>query len=248
MNEERRKIIQSLIYPSLFVTVLWLVKLFEITFNIDLSQFGLQPLHFTGLLGILTSPLLHEGFSHLFANSVSLFCLSALMFYFYREIAWRIHLLIYLMTGAWVWFFARGDSIHIGASGVVYGLAAFLFLSGILRRESKLMAITLLTTFLYGSMVWGIFPQFFPLQHISWESHLMGLLSGSILAIYYRKTGPQRKKYEWEDEDDDNDSRQEEEVTEEIDPNNKPPENQNTNSTGQNGSPDILYHYKPSEQ
>jgi membrane associated rhomboid family serine protease len=206
MNEDQRRIYLSLVYPALFVIVIWLVKLVEIIFRVDLGAYGLQPLHLKGLIGIITAPLLHASFSHLFANSIPLFILAGLLFYFYRVLAWRVLLLIWLLTGIWVWFFARGDSIHIGASGIVYGLAAFLFLSGIIRRDTKLMAITLLIAFLYGGMVWGVFPQFFPRERISWESHLMGLLSGTILAIYYRGSGPQRKIYEWEEEDADDEN------------------------------------------
>jgi len=205
MIEDRRKITLSLIYPSIFVVVIWLVKFVEIIFKIDLGVYGLQPLHAKGLIGIITAPLLHVSFSHLFANSIPLFILSGLLFYFYRVIAWRIFIMIWLLTGLWVWFLAREDSIHIGASGIVYGLAAFLFFSGIIRRDAKLMAITLLIAFLYGGMVWGIFPQFFPRERISWESHLMGILAGVILSIYYRKAGPQRKIFEWEDGDEDQD-------------------------------------------
>jgi len=238
MNDERRKIFQSLIYPAILVIVMWIVKLIEITFSIDLLQYGLIPLKARGLLGIITSPFLHEGLSHLFGNSVPFVVLGGLLFYFYPELAWRVLLLIYLITGIWVWVFARGTGIHIGASGIVNGLAAFLFLSGILRRETKLMAITLLTTFLYGGIIWGIFPQFFPLKNISWESHLMGLMSGAMLAIYYRKTGPQRIKYDWEtEEDDDTDVDNNEES------NNKSGDDldQSRNSTG---SSEVIYHYK----
>ena len=228
-----------MIFPSLFVIAIWLVKFVELIFKINLSEYGLQPLHLRGLAGIVTCPFLHEGFSHLFANSIPLFLLSGLLFYFYKEIAWRILLLIYLMTGLWVWFLARPDSIHIGASGVVYGLAAFLFFSGIIRRETRLMAITLLTAFLYGGMVWGIFPQFFPMKQISWESHLMGLLAGLILAIYYRKSGPQRKKYEWEDEDDDNHEEEWMETPSEVQH-----EEQKTYNTNATGSQSYNYDYK----
>jgi membrane associated rhomboid family serine protease len=201
MNEDQRKIFQSLIYPTIFVIVIWLVKLIEVIFNVNLIQYGLQPLHVKGLLGIITCPLLHENFSHLFANSIPLFVLSGLLFYFYREIAWRTLLLGWFLTGLWVWFIGSSDSTHIGASGVVYALAAFLFFSGIIRRDSKLMAITLLTAFLYGGMVWGVFPQLFPRERISWESHMMGIIAGIVLAIYFRKAGPQRKDYIWEEED-----------------------------------------------
>jgi membrane associated rhomboid family serine protease len=236
MNDERRKILKSLIFPAILVLIMWMVKLIEITFNIDLAVYGLMPLKARGLLGIITSPFLHEGLSHLFGNSVPIFVLGGLLFYFYPELAWRVLFLIYLITGIWVWVFARGTGVHIGASGIVNGLAAFLFLSGILRRETKLMAITLLITFLYGGIVWGVFPQLFPLQNISWESHLMGLMAGAMLAIYYKKSGPQRIKYEWEDEDDNEDSNENAEE-------NTPPDNsgQSRDSTG---SSDVIYHYK----
>ena len=201
MNDEQRKIWNSLLIPAIFVIAIWLVKLYEVIFQTDLGQYGLQPLHWTGLLGILTGPFLHADFSHLMANTLPLFVLCGLLFYFYRVIAWPVLLYTWFLTGLWVWLFAREDSVHIGASGIIYGLAAFLFLSGIIRRESRLMAITLLTAFLYGGMVWGVFPQFFPKVPISWESHLMGILAGVILAIFYRKAGPQRKVYEWEEED-----------------------------------------------
>ena len=238
MNDERRKILQSLIYPAILVLLMWLVKIIEITFTVNLVQYGLIPLNTTGLLGIITSPFLHEGFSHLFGNSVPFLVLGGLLFYFYPELAWRVLLLIYLITGMWVWVFARGTGVHIGASGIVNGLAAFLFLSGILRRETKLMAITLLTTFLYGGIIWGIFPQFFPEKNISWESHLMGLMAGAILAIYYKKTGPQRIKYDWENEDED-DSGADENDESDNNPGDDP--DQSRNSTG---SADVIYHYK----
>ena len=206
MQEEARKIIRSLIIPGLFVIVMWLVKICEVVFNTDLAVYGLAPLQWKGLAGIITAPFLHADFSHLSANSLPFLFLLAMLFYFYRQIAWRTFISIWLLTGLWIWVFAREDSVHIGASGIVYGLAAFLFFSGILRRDTKLMAITLLIAFLYGGLVWGIFPQLFPHQPISWESHLMGLLSGTILAFYYRKSGPQRKVYEWENEDNDSDT------------------------------------------
>jgi len=222
MNEDHRKITRSLIFPSIFVIVIWLVKFVELIFKIDLGVYGLQPLHAKGLIGIITAPLLHVSFSHLFPNTIPLFILSGLLFYFYRVIAWRIFILIWVLTGLWVWFLAREDSIHIGASGIVYGLASFLFFSGIIRRDAKLMAITLLIAFLYGGMVWGVFPQFFPRERISWESHLMGLLAGLILAIYYRKAGPQRMIFEWEDEEEENDDHDPEDTMDNHFPNDNP--------------------------
>jgi membrane associated rhomboid family serine protease len=202
MIQEKQKLIQSFFLPMLFVVLLWIIKLGEMAAQLNLGFLGVYPRNPEGLIGILTSPLIHADLKHLFANSVPLLVLGASLFYFYRELAVKTFLLIYLITGICVWAGGR-EAYHIGASGVVYGLASFLFLSGIIRRDGKLLAITLLVTFLYGSMVWGIFPEFFPEKNISFESHFWGMAAGIILAVYFRKIGPQRQKYEWESEEDD---------------------------------------------
>ena len=203
VKNEQRRLLGSFIIPFLFVILLWLIKGAEELFHVSFAEYGLYPLKARGLIGILTCPLLHADLAHLFANSIPLLVLGGLMFYFYRNTSWQIIALIWLVTGIWVWVFSRTEGVHIGASGVVYGMASFLFFSGIIRRDPTTMVITLLVTFLYGGMIWGIFPQFFPKQRISWESHLMGLLCGLVLAFFYRDTGPPRKSYRWEDEDDD---------------------------------------------
>ncbi|MBC8316118.1 MAG: rhomboid family intramembrane serine protease [Bacteroidetes bacterium] len=205
MDKERNRLIRSFIFPIIFILAIWLVKVIEVAFDIPFGPYGLRPLHWVGLPGILTMPLIHSGWNHLFANTIPLFILSAFLFYSYREIAWKVLIFIYLLSGLWVWFLGQFESVHIGASGVVYGLAAFLFTSGIIRRDTRLMAITLIVAFLYGGLIWGVFPQFFPQEKISWEGHLMGLLAGTILAIYFRKIGPQRPHFEWEDEENDDD-------------------------------------------
>ncbi|PJB58339.1 MAG: rhomboid family intramembrane serine protease [Bacteroidetes bacterium CG_4_9_14_3_um_filter_41_19] len=146
-------------------------------------------------------PFIHGGWSHLMANTVPFLVLSTALFYFYREISWKVLIGIWLLSGMWVWFGGR-PSWHIGASGVIYGLSAFLFLSGIIRDVKGLAALSLIVAFLYGSMIWGVFPDFFPKEkNISWEGHLGGLVSGVIMALYYRTQGPQRRKYSWELED-----------------------------------------------
>jgi membrane associated rhomboid family serine protease len=213
MQEERKKIIQSFYFPAALVVLLWVIKLGEILTHIDLGFLGVFPRKIEGTIGIITSPLIHSDLQHLFANSIPLFVLGSTLVYFYKEIAFRTFFLIYLLTGIAVWMGAR-EAFHIGASGIVYGLASFLFFSGIIRRDIRLLAITMLVTFLYGSMVWGVFPDFFPEKNISWESHLWGLIIGLILAFYYKKQGPQRKKYDWEYEE------EEEEEKSENDPSN----------------------------
>jgi membrane associated rhomboid family serine protease len=203
MDKERNRLVNSFVIPALFILVIWLIKVVEVVSGVSFAEYGLEPLKPRGLIGIVTAPFLHADWSHLFANSVPLFILGGMLFYFYTDDAVKIVLLIWFITGLWVWVFARGDGVHIGASGVAYGLASFLFFSGIIRRDTTQMAVTLLVTFLYGGMVWGVFPQFFPKQNISWESHLMGILAGVVLSWFFRDSGPQRKVYVWEDEPED---------------------------------------------
>lgn len=198
MNEkEKAKLFRSILYPALFVAILWIIHFFSQWMGADLERFGLLPRTARGLLGILTFPLIHGDMDHLISNSLPLLVLGWLTFYFYRPLAFTVFFWVYLMSGIWLWAAGR-DNYHIGASGLVYGFAAFLFFSGIFRKDRALMVLSMLVVFLYGSMVWGIFP-FLP--HISWESHLLGALAGIMTAFYYRKEGPQAKKIIWNDED-----------------------------------------------
>jgi len=150
------------------------------------------------LPGVIFSPFIHDDITHLFNNSLPLLILSIALFYFYSEVALRVFSWTYLLTGILVWFGGR-EAWHIGASGLVYGLASFLFFSGIIRRYFRLIALSLLVVFLYGEMVWGLFPGIY--KNISWESHMLGFFSGIALAVWYRKEGPQRPVYEWMDEE-----------------------------------------------
>ncbi len=196
LEEERRKVVFSAIFAGSLIIVLWIVKIYEWFFDLDLHQLALRPRTLEGLSGIFFEPLLHGDWSHLISNSVPLFLLLMATLYFYRGIGFRVLGYIWIITGVGVWLFAR-DSYHIGASGIVYGLASFLALSGVLRNDTRLMSISLLIIFLYGGMIWGVLPLF---QHISWESHLVGALAGIFCAIRYRKQGPPIRKY-FEDEE-----------------------------------------------
>jgi membrane associated rhomboid family serine protease len=204
MNKaDRTRLIQSMIFPTIFIVIIWLVKALEILFDTRFSHFGIMPMKAEGLIGIVLSPFLHGDIAHLSANSIPFWVLGSLLFYVYRQISWKVITLIWLVTGIWVWFWGR-EAYHIGASGVIYGLASFLFFSGIFRRDGRLLAITFLVAFLYGSLIWGLFPDLFPEKNISWESHLMGLVAGLVIAVFYRNEGgPARKKYSWEIEEED---------------------------------------------
>jgi membrane associated rhomboid family serine protease len=194
----RKKFFLSLIIPGTFVFLMWLVKICEVLFEIDFSGLGIYPLSLQGIPGIIFSPFIHADFTHLLNNSLPLLLLSVALFYFYSEIALKVFSWTYLLTGVLVWFGGR-EAWHIGASGLVYGLASFLFFSGIIRKYFRLIALSLLVVFLYGEMVWGLFPGIY--RNISWESHMLGFFAGIVLAVWYRKEGPQMPVYEWMDEE-----------------------------------------------
>jgi membrane associated rhomboid family serine protease len=194
----RKKLLLSIVIPGIFVSLMWLVKIVEVLFDLDFSGFGIFPLTARGLTGIFFSPFIHADFNHLFNNSLPLFFLSVALFYFYSEVAVKVFGWTFFLTGLLVWLAGR-EAWHIGASGLVYGLASFLFFSGIIRRYFRLIALSLLIVFLYGSMVWGIFPGIY--QNVSWESHMLGFFSGVVLSVWYRKEGPQEPVYEWMEEE-----------------------------------------------
>jgi len=184
MDNYKRKFYHSLVIPTFFVFVIWFVKIIEILLNSNFSTLGIYPLKIEGLSGVFLAPLIHGDFNHLFANTMPLWVLLLGLFYFYSPISYKVLIFIYIVSGIWVWFSGR-FAYHIGASGVIYGLAAFITISGIMRNHIRLMALALVVVFLYGGLIWGIFPG--P-PNISWESHLLGSIAGVIMAIYYRKT------------------------------------------------------------
>lgn len=193
----RKKFLLSIIIPSVVVLFMWLVRITETLSEADFTNLGIYPLAVKGLPGIFLSPFIHENFRHLLNNTLPLYMLSVALFFFYSEIALKILSWTWILTGLFVWLGGR-EAWHIGASGLVYGLASFLFFSGIIRRYYRLVALSLLIVFIYGEMVWGIFPGVD--KNISWESHMLGFASGIILAVWYRKEGPQTPVVEWDDE------------------------------------------------
>jgi len=197
MIDDKKKFIASLIFPVGFVFLLWVIKISEIIFNLNLTTFGILPGSVNGLPGILLAPLIHANFKHLFSNSLPILFLGTGIIYFYRKSSYKVILIIYLGTGILDWLFAR-KAYHIGASGIIYGFVTFLFFSGIIRRDTRAIALALLVTFLYGSLIWGILPLD---SGISWESHLFGSIMGIFCAFLYKSSDP-AIKYEWEYEDD----------------------------------------------
>ena len=197
MSDEKKRFIYSLVFPGFFLLLIWGVAFFEFSMELSFAEGGVYPRRWSGLQGILFSPLIHGGWRHLINNSMPAFLLSLALFYFYRDIAYKIWGLIYLMGGILLWGVGR-EAYHIGASGLIYGLAAFLFLSGIIRRVRSLTAISLLVVFWYGSMWWGLLPLDFD---VSFEAHISGAVSGLVLAVVYRDQGPEPEKSDLDDEE-----------------------------------------------
>jgi len=186
-----------LIYPLGLVLLIWIVYWFEIKFSMNFTSYGIYPQKIEGLKGILFSTFIHSGTKHLFNNSVPLLLLSMALFYFYREISKPVILYGILITGVLTWIIGR-PSYHIGASGLVYVLASFLFFKGIFSKYYRLVALSLSVVFVYGSLVWGLFPGKIGM---SWEGHLSGFIVGVFLALIYRTTIVTKPKYDWERED-----------------------------------------------
>ncbi len=180
-----------------FVALLWLVHLMNWGLDLDPRPFGLRPREWPGLVGIVTAPLVHGDFAHLFANSVPLAVLGATMLFLYPHSTLRVLPAVYLGPGLLVWLFGRG-SVHLGASGLVYGLVSYVFVAGLLRRDRRAIAASLLVVLMYGSLAWGVLPID---PRVSWETHLAAAAIGALLAIFLRRLDiPPRKRYAWEGE------------------------------------------------
>ena len=191
---EKKKILSTLFIPFLFLLLMWLVKVIEVNFQISFVRYGVFPQTSDGLKGILFSPFIHKDFTHLINNSYPILILGGMLFAIYRKIAIQLFVWLFFIAGFWLWIIGR-PSFHIGASGFIYALASFLLVSGIIRKNPRLTAVSMLVIFLYGSMIWGLLPTKKP---ISWEGHLSGFIAGILVAIFYRNEGPKSKKYQWE--------------------------------------------------
>ena len=186
-----------LLFPLLFLLAIVVVFWIESRFNINLNHLGIYPRKIEGLRGILFSPFIHGDVKHLFNNAIPLLVLTSALFYFYRRIRWKVLIYGLLLTGLFTWLIGRSN-IHIGASGVIYMLTAFLMFRGILSKHYQLTALSFSVIFLYGGFIWYIFPTD---PKISWEGHLSGFIVGIIFALIFNKQTLPVKKYVWQNED-----------------------------------------------
>ncbi len=183
MNNEKQKLINALFFPVLMLVSFWIIKLWEIGLDETFAKYGNHPLHPENLYGIFTMHFIHADFKHLSSNAVPFIILGTTLFYFYRKHALQITLFLIIFTGIGVWLFAR-PAYHIGASGLVYGLASFLIFSGFIHNNKKLTSIAFIVVFIYGSMLWGVLPT---KEFVSWEGHLAGALGGVFAAGLFSK-------------------------------------------------------------
>ncbi|QQS27398.1 MAG: rhomboid family intramembrane serine protease [Sphingobacteriales bacterium] len=205
IQNEKQQVINSLKIPVYAVLVLWLIKIAEVVFNFSLSSLGIYPRTIRGIAGIITAPLIHGGargndilgdFSHIFSNTMPLIVLGFIVLYSYRQIAAKLISIIWLGSGMMVWLAGRA-SYHIGASMLIYGLAFFVFFSGVFRKDTRSIALASIVVLFYGSMVWGLLPLE---RGVSWEGHIAGAIMGIATAYLYRGVNP-RKRYDWEIEE-----------------------------------------------
>lgn len=223
MKRDIQRIFLAAVIPLFFLFTLYMLKILEVGMEWDFTRLGIYPMERRGLFGIFAHPLVHSSFSHLAANSLPLFFLSWCLFYFYKDIAPYIFFLIWIGGGIFTFLFGK-SGWHVGSSGIIYGLAFFLFFSGILRRHVPLIAISLLVTFLYGGLVWNMFPQF-ARASTSWEGHMGGAIAGMLCSAFFLKYGPQRPDpFADEEEEDKTDG------TAEEDSGNKEPEGRPENA------------------
>jgi membrane associated rhomboid family serine protease len=170
----------SSVIPFRIVFLMWAAFYIELITMIPLSAFGIVPWSFIGLVGIFTAPLLHGSLQHLLSNTFPLLFLGTVLFFFYERIGRVVFFRSYFWTNILVWLFARQSSNHIGASGVVYGLAFFLIFFGIFRRDFTSLVISIVVIMLYGGVIYGVLPTD---PRVSWESHFAGALVGIYTAI-----------------------------------------------------------------
>ncbi|RPG83448.1 MAG: rhomboid family intramembrane serine protease [Crocinitomicaceae bacterium TMED209] len=183
---DANRLFYALWTTALFLLLIWGVYAINEAYALNWRRWGNHPREWEHWTGVFTYPFLHGDLEHLWNNTATFFTLNGLLFYFYRSIAARTWILLYMLSGVGLWVFAKGGN-HIGASGINYALAAFLFASGVVRKSQLLLRVTLLVAFLYGGMVWWMLPID---EHISWEGHIAGAVSGLLMAVVFRKKGP----------------------------------------------------------
>ncbi len=180
--QKRNPFWQSLLFTFSLISVLWIVKIYELLTHTSFVAYGILPKYIPGLRGVIFSPFIHGDLGHLFSNTVPCFILMIVLFNTYDRVALYIIGVIHILSGLMVWLFAPYGGSHIGISGIIYGIAGFLIGSGLFRKDRRSVSIAIVVTLLYGSMVGGFIPQ----EGVSWQGHLYGAVVGIVIAFFLR--------------------------------------------------------------
>jgi len=170
------------------LAIFWIVEIADFTvFNGSLDSYGIRPHNIIGLKGILFAPFLHGGFGHLIANSLPFLTLGWLTMIQDTSDFYLASIMSALVGGLGVWVFGSPNSVHIGASILIYGYLGFLLLRGYFQKNMLSIAVSVFVSIVYGSLIWGVFPSEIG---VSWQGHLFGFIGGAIAA----KIAAQTKK------------------------------------------------------
>ena len=192
-HNQLKKTKSVFLIPISYVIAIWVIYWVEINYNFNFNKYGVFPRTLLGFRGVFLTHFIHSNTSHLFNNSIPLFVLLNSLFYFYKDVAYKVLLFGGFFAGFFTWCIAR-ESYHIGASGIVYLLFSFVFFSGIIKKHYRLVALSFMIIFLYGSMIWYVLPI---KDGVSWEGHLSGFLVGLFLAIRYRNKGIVKEEHQF---------------------------------------------------
>jgi membrane associated rhomboid family serine protease len=162
-----------------FVATIWVLGIADLALGGALNVYGIAPRHIIGLRGILFAPFLHGGLGHLIANTIPFIVLGWFVMLQETRDFFRVSAITMLVSGLGTWVFGSPNSIHIGASGLIFGYLGFLLLRGYFERNFPSILLSLIVGFLYGSTIWGVLPT---RPGISWEGHLFGFIGGVIAA------------------------------------------------------------------
>lgn len=172
-----------------FVGAFWLLEVVDwLFFRGALNGYGVLPRTLTGLRGIMYSPFLHANFAHLIANTIPFVVLGWFVMVRRTKDFWLVTAVTMLVSGVGVWLLGPSRTMHIGASGLIFGYFGFLVLRGYFERSANAIAWSIAVVLLYGGMIWGVLPQ---APGISWQSHLFGFIGGGIAAYWLANREPE---------------------------------------------------------
>ncbi|MDP5075643.1 MAG: rhomboid family intramembrane serine protease [Flavobacteriales bacterium] len=194
LPQDKQKLLDALLWSSIFI-LLFIISFYGSRYlNVSLSNLGVEPRTWKGILNMPTMLFVHASTEHLWNNTLAFFILTTTIFFFYYDIAIPTFLIMWVFSPIILLVIGR-DNVHVGASVLIYAEFAFLFFSGIFRRNLNTKRISMAIGFVYGYTVWYMFPIE---QQVSWEGHISGFICGIMLAWYFRKQGPPEPVYRHE--------------------------------------------------